>query len=205
MNARLLCALAAFALCTSTTLADATYTNEAAFLSALGQSATTITFDDLPHDTQLSAQYAGVNFGHTGRTWDALNYGGGGTYDTPHNVLFNYAGPGGAPTPVVMDFTTPVMGVGVYNPSMYDCVQLQYFGAGDQLLATRVAQSFGFGVTYVGYMADEPITRIKAIGIEPQTCGTIFLDTMSFAPVPVPEPGTLSLLALGGLALARRR
>lgn len=156
-------------------VADQHFTSPALFQTQVACDATTITFDTLPHNTQLFNQYPGVAFGGTGRTWDALNLGGGGTFQSPPNVLFNYA-----PAAIVIEFDPPVEAFGWYNPSLSDTIQVDFYGVDNQLLGTAVMPSFGAGVTFAGYIADAPIARVTAVGIPPETVGTIFLDNMTF-------------------------
>ena len=57
-------------------------------------------------------------------------------------------------------------------------------------------------INFLGYIADAPtIARGQAVGISPSN-GFIFVDNFSYL---VPEPATMSLLALGALAMLKRR
>ncbi len=154
---------------------DQTFTAPAGFISALDcHTRKTVTFDTLAHGTVLFDQFPGVHFNGTARIWDAASFGGGGTYQSAPNVLFNIG-----TSPIDFRLDPPVGALGWFNPSLSDAIKVEFFGAGDVLLNTAVMPSFGAGVTFLGYIADAPIHRVRATGVQGQSNFTIFLDTMT--------------------------
>lgn len=63
--------------------------------------------------------------------------------------------------------------------------------------------SNSYGGDFWGFTSDTPFTSVKLIGGGGSNQQNYSLDDMVYSPVP--EPATLSLLALGGLALLRRQ
>lgn len=156
-----------------------------------------VKFDNLPHDTQLFAQYADVSFAGTGRTWNAILFGGGGTAQSPPNVLFNYG-----VTPITLTFNPPIHAFGWYNPSLSDVIKVDFRDADGALVASGQMPSFGSGVTYLGYVFDVPIATVTASGVAGQSNFTIFLDTMTFGgatscPADLNEDGAVDGADLG--------
>lgn len=63
--------------------------------------------------------------------------------------------------------------------------------------------SNSFGGEFWGFTSDTPFTSVKLVGGSGSNQQNYSLDNMVYSSVP--EPATLSLLALGGLAMIRRR
>ena len=149
-----------------------TFTTEASFRTALGATPTAHTFDALAHNTTVTTQLAGANYQGTARAWDAQSQGGGGTYQTPINVLLNF---GAAPIEFLL--VPPVDGVGFYNTSIFDAERVSFFDSANNLLfqADLPAPT----VNFRGYIGDVKIAKVSVVGIPP-TNGTIFIDTVLF-------------------------
>lgn len=149
-----------------------TFTTEAAFRGALGGAPAVHTFDALTHNTTVTVQLAGANYQGTARAWDAQSQGGGGTFQTPINVLLNF---GAAPIEFLL--TPPVDGVGFYNTSIFDAERVSFFDNANNLLfqADLPAPT----VNFRGYIGDVKIAKVSVVGIPP-TNGTIFIDTVIF-------------------------
>ncbi|MBS0189245.1 MAG: hypothetical protein JSS51_14365 [Planctomycetes bacterium] len=162
-------------LCAASERADAqVYTNFNLYRAAIGGAPEYLhTFDDLAPNTTLTTQYAGVSFGGTARTWDAISEGGGGTAVSPRNVLFNFG-----TAPMRFTFNEPTRMVAVYNPSIFDVVRLTIRRADNTVIQT-IDMPTGT-VTFAGYIATENIAAVEAVGLAGQSNGTIFLDNLEF-------------------------
>jgi len=167
--------------------AGTAFTDEAAFLTALGSQATTLDFDDLPDRTVVTNQYSGVTFGNAG-IWNWSNNTANGGNVTPPNNLYNIDGLNGEAIEFVFD--VPVTAVGLYNSSpgvLTDRVQMTLFDGQNAILFQGDLPETD--INFLGYIASSPtIARGEAVGIPP-TNGFIFLDNFTFAVVP--EPSTL--------------
>ncbi len=162
------------------TQASQTFTTEAAFRTALGITPSVHNFDSFAHNTTMTTQLAGVNYQSTARAWDALSQGGGGTYQTPINVLLNF---GAAPINFLL--TPPVDGVGFYNTSIFDAERVSFFDSSNNLLFQ--ADLPAPVVNFRAYIGDVKIARVSVVGIPP-TNGTIFIDTVIFGNVDPTTP-----------------
>ena len=67
----------------------------------------------------------------------------------------------------------------------------------------RFSISNSYGGEFWGFTSDTPFTSVKLVGGSGSNQQNYSLDDMVYSPVP--EPATLSLLALGGLVLIRRK
>jgi hypothetical protein len=172
---------AALLLAALTTAAQAqSFTSEPEFIAAAGGhcAAARYTFDGIPHGTVMTTQMRGVNFGGTVRAWDALHNGGGGTFESSPNVLFNFG-----TAPMSFEFDTAVQGVGFYNTSLADREQATFFdAAGNTLFVGTLPEAT---VNFLGFVAapfppTSFIKRVSVVGIPPSN-GTIFIDSLVFA------------------------
>ncbi|MBS0195285.1 MAG: hypothetical protein JSR77_00850 [Planctomycetes bacterium] len=170
------------------------FTDPAAYRNAAGQPDRLVTVDDLAHNTTLTSQYAGVNFGGTVRTWDAVSFGGGGTAVSPRNVLFNFG-----TAPMRWTFSPPARALGVYNPSIFDRIRLRLLRA-DNSEITAIDMATGV-VTFAGYIAGEDIVSVEAAGIAGFSNFTIFLDNLEWntgCPRIRSQPASQSVCAADG-------
>ncbi|MBL8876834.1 MAG: hypothetical protein JNM86_13645 [Phycisphaerae bacterium] len=150
------------------------FTSFAAYRAAIGGEPEYLhTFDDRAHETQLTNQYAGVNFGATVRVWDAISFGGGGTAVSPRNVLLNYGS-----APMRFTFSGPTRMVAMYNPSIFDVIRLTFRRA-DNSIIQSIDMPTGV-VTFAGYIASENIAAVEAVGVAGLSNGTIFIDNLEF-------------------------
>ena len=159
--------------CSCGIAAGQVYTDPSAFHAAAGTPAHLVTADDLPHNTTLTTQYPGIDFGGTVRTWDAISLGGGGTAVSPRNVLFNFGA-----APMRWTFLQPPRSIGVYNPSNFDRIRLRLLRA-DGSMITSIDMDTGT-VTFAGYIASEDIVTVEAAGIAGFSNFTIFLDNLEW-------------------------
>lgn len=150
------------------------FTNFSSYRAAIGGTPEYLhTFDDLPHNTTLNTQYAGVDFVNTVRTWDAISQGGGGTAVSPRNVLLNFGS-----SPMRFNFAGPTRAVAMYNPSIFDVIRLTFRRADNSIIQT-IDMPTGV-VTFAGYVAGENIAAVEAVGLAGQSNGTIFIDNLEF-------------------------
>lgn len=150
------------------------FTSFSAYRAAIGGEPEYLhTFDDRSHETQLTNQYVGLNFGGTVRVWDAISFGGGGTAVSPRNVLLNYGS-----APMRFTFAGPTRMVAMYNPSIFDVIRLTFRRADNSIIQT-IDMPTGI-VTFAGYIASENIAAVEAVGLAGQSNGTIFIDNLEF-------------------------
>jgi len=149
------------------------YVSQGLFLADLGGTPSVHNYDALGHNTTLTNQLPGATYGSTARAWDAQSQGGGGTYHTPINVALNFGA-----NPIVIQFSTPVDGVGFFNTSLFDAEQATFFDAANNILfQANLAMS---PVNFTGYISTTvKIAKVSVVGIAP-TNGTIFIDTLTF-------------------------
>jgi hypothetical protein len=83
-------------------------------------------------------------------------------------------------------------------------------GSGNNLLVHIADSSFyvgaisnSYGGEFWGFVSDTPFTSVQLVGGSGTNQQNYRLDNMVYSPVP--EPATMGLLALGGLAVIRRR
>jgi hypothetical protein len=167
------------------------FTDQSAFLQALGSSALTCTFDEFTHLQPLTSQLPGVAFSNA-TVYDEEHFPSNGSFQTPPNVLMNadwYAA-----GPIAFSFDPPVRGVGFFNTSIVDRERLVLFGAlGDTLFAGDVP---GGSVNFLGFVSDAPICS-GTVRSRPPTNGTIFIDDFSFGPLgPAVVPASPRSVAL---------
>jgi hypothetical protein len=204
-------------LATSASATTISYTSSAAFLSALGGSAITETYEGLPLNSLIAA----------GSTVDGITYtsfpsGAEGRIDNLFNRIGNQSlalqrGGGNLATTgfffpgdaMSVMFASPVDAVGIFlNVGAKSDGSLSPVGS---LTVTTTAGSAGNGPSYdistlyfVGLISDTPFTSATIAG--DSTVATGFnVDNLTYAPVPIPEPMSLILVTTGLATLAARR
>jgi hypothetical protein len=185
----------------------------AVFLMAVGSaSAETITFNSLTNGTVIANQFSGVTFStEAGQTLVATS----GFFCTASGGL-------NCTNDVYIDFANAVSNISIeaIQPNEFGTVAtfLLYNGAtllGSQNLTglSPVSGAFGSGNVLVDLGAFNNVTRLEIRGpggvgpLDNSYGGNgIGWDNLSFEPATtVPEPNSLLLLAIGGLALLWRR
>ncbi|MBS1820133.1 MAG: PEP-CTERM sorting domain-containing protein [Acidobacteria bacterium] len=185
-------------------------------------SATTISFDNLSDAEVVTNQYAGVTFSNAqvaGAFTQECSYGSLNDLDFPPRSMCNVAFDSDGP--LTMDFGSQP--IGVFNAYFTYTVPLtiSFFDAGNALLYTLTsAYQNNTGTSGdVGSAPNELLqwtsnTGITRLTITGDQAGFSFaMDDVTFRPFeaeppptsPVPEPGTLTLLATGAVALYRRK
>lgn len=189
---------------------------EAAFLAATGP-LTMIHFDDLASNTVLVGnEYAGLGalFSHPGGFQvRALGDNDNFTPRSAPNSLFPYGG-GGVDERIQMNLTTPQYAVGLWiidteyaTPGFTET--LDFYDAADQLIYS-LAYPYYNATTgspdanwFVGLVSDTPIAKVVLNeGATEPILEDVGWDNVYFG---VPEPTAFGLLALGAVALMRRR
>lgn len=112
------------------------------------------------------------------------------------NLRAGRDGSGGPRNWIIAELVEPALAVGILFPGF---TRLSVFGADNQeLIATGDFGGGGLGL-FAGFVSEIPIGyAIMDTGIEVESIH-------SFLFVPIPEPATLVLVALGALMLPRRR
>jgi len=180
------------------------YTDEALFKADL-TSFVTHDFDSFlglggVAGTPLDTEIPGLDFDNA-----VVSLGdSGGTFNSPPNVVLNADVNFGGP--IVIHLTTPAFAVGLFNTSLVDRERFDiYDGANNLIGSMELPEAI---VNFGGFISDVPIARAEIVGIAP-TNGSIYIDDLTIGnPVtanPIPEPGTLALLGLGGLGVAWQR
>lgn len=100
-------------------------------------------------------------------------------------------------------FTIPVSQVGAYYGNTYTKLTLSAYGQNGALLGEVTVDSNGSRDVdqFIGLSSNELIYSVRFHNNE--TRFAVAIDDFRFSPVP--EPATISLFALGGLALRRKR
>jgi hypothetical protein len=175
----------------------------AALPAVAGAAPITITFEDLTEFDSVLNHYPGLAFTNAtvltaGSSLNEVDF-------PPHsgqNVVFDDGGP------ISVLFDNPVFSFGgFFNYSVP--VTLTAFDTSHNPLGSATSQlSSNLGISPNEFLELILASGISSITITGDPAGGSFtLDDVTYSadPVPVPEPGTLTLLALGGLGLLRRR
>ena len=96
-----------------------------------------------------------------------------------------------------------ITALGYWNVGNDDRTMLSFFDSGGQLIESGTSPAVANNLSFVGIVSDIPATRVvisATIGN-----GKFGIDNLQLQTAVIPEPGTLSLLTLGGLAVLRRR
>jgi len=196
---RLLIIFSIISLTASVHAATTSFTDYAAFTGTLG-AVTVYGFDSFvldegadiygPHKT-LGQQIPGVNFGNA-----RVNLGAyGGTSRSPQNVVLN----ADFVNPIVISFTNPQRGIGLFNTSLVDAETFEVFDSGGALLGSvnLPDQVINFG----GFVSDAGIAKAVITPLAP-TNGSIYIDDLTLSAVP--EPGSLFLVIAAGVVVLGR-
>lgn len=171
-----------------------TFTDESAFKAGLKTSAT-FDFDSFNGGSPtvvltgdvLDKQIVGLDFDNAVVSLGQF----GGTFRSGPNVVLN----GNLVSPIVIRFSVPVQGVGLFNTSLADAERLEVFDAQDNLLGSVDLPDKV--VTFGGVIvSDGVIAKAMVMGVPP-TNGSIFIDDLTIGVVP--EPGTAAVLGLAGV------
>ncbi len=163
------------------------FTDKEEWIAAVGRF-TTIDFTGFPDGTFITDQYADLG----------ILFTGGGENIFLNDNAFPNDGAGlnsGFFTDIVMEFDTPQLWIG---SDFAGTVQFELFSAGELIYTSTVFGGGGVGF-FAGLVSSKPFDR--AIILDPKG-GSANIDDLFFG---VPAPGTLALLALGGLFSNRRR
>jgi hypothetical protein len=190
------------------------FTSSAAFLSALGSTAITETYESLPLNSLIPAGSTIDGITYTSFPTDADGAEAEGRIDNLFNSLGNQslALQRDDEDPALTGFFFPGDSMTVSFPSPVDAVGI-FFNVGvspvGSLTVTTTAGSAGNGPSYdvstlyfVGLISDTPFTSATIGGDLTVTTG-FNLDNLTYAPIP--EPASLILLATGLVTLAARR
>ena len=172
------------------------YTDSSMFKAALG-TFTVYNFDNFVlgegsdiygfFDT-LDQQIAGIDFDNARVNLGSFN----GTSNSAPNVVLN----ADFINPIVIKFSQPQYGVGLFNTSLVDAEIFEVFGQNGELIGSvnLPHQIINFG----GFTSDEGIAMAIVTPIAP-TNGSIYIDdlTVGALPAPVPEPAIILLLGTG--------
>ena len=175
-------------------------------LVARADAATTINFDEVWNTTGtvVNNQYAGYGITFKTDARDILvNVIVGGNI-FPGCSAPNVLAAAGANTDgyISFAFSPPAVDVSFDAFSVEDATTIEYFNAGGVLLETQTGSTATESFSYVAPMG-ESIGEVVIHASEGAFADPFAIDNVEFTLTP--EPTTLSLLALVGLALVRRR
>jgi hypothetical protein len=168
--------------------------------------AATINFDTLGDSVPITTQFAGLVFSHATALTAGVSLDD--TEFPPRsgaNVAFDDGGP------MRIDFTQPISAFGAYF-TYGQSVILRAFDLSNVLLGSTTSL-FPSNFVSSGHSPNEllqiAVANISHVTITGDPSGDSFvLDDLTYTPnqtSPVPEPGSLSLIVLGGAALLRKR
>lgn len=200
------------ALCTAANAhaASQTYTSEASFLAAVG-AVSKEDFNRFNRDISISSDHpaSGGNFGGDFRLQGSWMIDAPETLrdiDGSTNLFFGLSSASWAD----MGFTTPLRAFGAWFNGVPPTFKIDAASLEGQGSYRHVAtlQPTGAGLQFIGFTSDQTFNRL--IFESALCCSSSFaLDKLSYAatlaPVPVPEPESWALLALGLAAWARRK
>jgi hypothetical protein len=150
------------------------YTDQQAFLSALGGAVTTYHFDEFQHLQAITNQLPGLTFANA-VAYDEVNHPSQGSTQSRPNVLVNADGLGGRP--ITFSFAHPVRGVGFFNTSIHDRERVTFESERCGVIYT--GELSDRSVNFLGVISSEPIASGQVVGVAP-TNGSIFIDDFSF-------------------------
>lgn len=165
----------------------------------------TINFDNLQDSQVVGAAYASSGVIFSGAVVATAGVSLNELEFPPHsgsNVVVDATGP------IMLSFATPVSTFSGYF-TYAEPLTLDGFGASNQLLA-NASSALLANYASTGNQPNELIQLASAAGISSITitgepAGSSFaLDDVTFTTAPVPEPGTLSLITMGGCLLLFR-
>lgn len=165
----------------------------------------TIGFDGLADSELVTTQFAGLTFSNTIALSSGISLN---EYEFPPNSIPNVVSDNGGPLSIF--FSTPVFSVGAYFTYLVP-ITLTAYDANGNLIAT-IASKYITNLALSGDPGSSPnefLNLLNAGGISSITIlgdpagGSFAMDDLTYSTgtTAVPEPSTLVLLTLGGLAI----